>query len=124
MPSHFPLSTSWFAGGRGPARSLPVRGSRRCSASRRRHPPRDQSGATQSRPGHAHQTRRDGTPSRLKIRQSFPQERLSGKAIEEVAHRDRGQKTEDRGQDHSEKQKAESRKQKWHYKTARLWDYG
>src|ERR1019366_7576213 len=70
------------------------------------------------------QTRRDGTPSRLKIRQSFPQERLSGKAIEEVAHGDRRQKTEDRGQDHSEKQKAESRKQKWHYKTARLWDYG
>src|ERR1035441_70754 len=49
--------------------------------------PRDQSSATQPRLGHAHQTCRDGTPSRLKIGQSFPQERLAGEAHHEFIRR-------------------------------------
>src|ERR1035441_5366532 len=56
---------------------------------------RDQSGATQPGPGHAHQTGGDGTPSGPIIGQSFPQECLSWKPLKEVAHKHRKQKSPD-----------------------------
>src|ERR1035441_9057976 len=57
--------------------------------------PCDQSGATQPGPGHAHQTGGDDTPSGPIIRESFPQECLSGKPLKEVAHKHRKQKSTD-----------------------------
>src|ERR1039458_8286953 len=57
--------------------------------------PCDQSGATQPGPGHAHQTGGDDTPSGPIIRESFPQECLSGKPLKEVAHKHRKQKSPD-----------------------------